>query len=110
MRPNSTLLKIRDRFLRNRRSRVPASIRQTTWRNQLKIPVIMDYRTVGYVCDVQIFAKFANESSIRKNFCWKRQILIFLSEQNVAQAFSWYSIQCKSASCLTNLAIAEISA
>jgi len=35
-------------------------------------PDTLIYRTVGYVCEVQIFAKFANKGLTRKNFCWKR--------------------------------------
>jgi len=62
---------------------------------------------VGYVCEVQIFAKFSNEGSTCKNFCWKREILIFSSEKNLTQAFSRHSILWKSALCLANLAIAK---
>ena len=39
----------------------------------------VQYRTAGYECEVQIFAKFANEGYTRKNFCWKREILKFSS-------------------------------
>ena len=41
--PNPTLVKICNRFLHNRKLRVPDSIRQTTLRNRLKIAVIIDY-------------------------------------------------------------------
>jgi len=42
------------------------------------------YRTAGYVYEVQFFAKFENKGSTRKNFCWKREILIFSNELNLA--------------------------
>jgi len=48
------------------------------------------YRSVGYVCKVQIFA---NEALTCKIFCWEGEILIFSSEYSYAQEFSWLSIQ-----------------
>ena len=35
--------KLHDRFLHNRKSRVPTSIRQTIWRNKLQIAEIIEY-------------------------------------------------------------------
>ena len=40
-------------------------------------PDTLIYRTAGYVCKVQTFAKFENKGLTRKNFCWKRNSYIF---------------------------------
>ena len=52
--------KMRDQFLHNRRSRVPAPIRQTTWRNQMEDSVIWTiHRREHYLKEKRKGSKFS---------------------------------------------------